>query len=121
MNDTTYYYVVSSVNALGESADSDEASATPFIQPDVVVSSIVAPVSVGAGSAVAVTVTTRNLASGRAEPSTTRLYLSDDGVLSASDLLLGAEQAVPALAAGESNTQTLSVDIPATVAAGITS
>jgi subtilase family serine protease len=118
VNDTTYYYVVSAVNGLGESADSDEASATPFIQPDVVVSSLVAPVSVGPGSTIAVTVTTKNLANGSASPSTTRLYLSDDTVLSASDLLLGAEQAVPALAAGASSTATLSIDIPSTTTAG---
>ena len=32
-NDTTYYYVVSAVNASGESADSAEASATPSEPP----------------------------------------------------------------------------------------
>ncbi len=118
MNDTTYYYVISAVNALGESADSDEASATPFIQPDVVVSSLVAPVTVGAGSTVAVTVTTKNLAN-RERRSV------DDAAVSVGrrgaervGSAARPEQAVPALAAGASSTATLSVDIPASISAG---
>ena len=106
------------MNWLGESGDSNEASATPNIPPDLVVSSFVAPVTAGAGSTISITVTTKNLASGSADPSTTRLYLSDDATLGASDVLFGAEQAVPALAPGASSSATLSVDIPATTAAG---
>lgn len=118
VNDTTYYYVVSAENNLGESADSDEASATPNIPPDVFVSSLVSPASAGSGTTIVVTMTTRNQGGGSAAPSTTRLYLSDDSLFGASDLLLSGAQAVPTLAAGTTSTASVSVDIPAGAGAG---
>ena len=49
-NDTTYYYVVSAVNFYGESADSNEADATPQALTDMHVQSItVTTVNVGKG------------------------------------------------------------------------
>ena len=38
VNETTYYYVVAAANSLGESGDSNEASATPRVPADLVVS-----------------------------------------------------------------------------------
>jgi subtilase family serine protease/subtilisin family serine protease len=119
VNGTTYYYVVSAENMLGESADSDEASATPAIPPDVVVSALTSPAAAGAGSTIVVTVTTKNQGSGPANPSTTRLYLSDDSSFGASDVPLPGEQAVPSLPAGATSTASVAVGLPESVTAGV--
>lgn len=111
VNGTTYYYVVSAENTLGESGDSNEASATPNIPPDMVVSSLTAPAVTGAGSTISVSVTTKNQGTGRAQPSTTRLYLSDDTVLDPFDVML-AEQAVPELEPGALSSASLTITIP---------
>src|SRR4029453_12971056 len=94
VNGTTYYYVVSASNSLGESGDSNEASATPAIPPDVVVSSFVTPATSGAGLTSILSVTTKNQGAGTAAPSTTSFYLSTDIVFDPSDTFLTA-QAVP--------------------------
>lgn len=111
VNGTTYYYVVSAENTLGESGDSNEASATPNVPPDMVVSSLTAPAVTGAGSTISVSVTTKNQGTGRAQPSTTRLYLSDDTVLDAFDVML-AEQAVPELEPGALSSASLTITVP---------
>ena len=100
VNGTRYYYVVSGQNTLGESGDSNEASAVPNIPPDVVVSALSAPAVAGAGTTIAVSVTTRNQGNGHADPSVTRFYLSDNSALDPADVLLAGEQLVPALPAG---------------------
>ena len=66
INGTTYYYVVSAANVLGESGNSPEASATPALPPDLVISSFSAPTSAAAGSLVAVSVTAKNQGTGTA-------------------------------------------------------
>ncbi len=111
LNGTTYYYVVSAVNTLGESGDSNEASATPKARPDVVVSSLVAPSTAGPGTTIVVSEATTNQGAGMADPSTTKLYLSANYVLDANDTLLGAHS-VPVLQSGETSSTSLSLDIP---------
>ena len=110
-NGTTYYYVVSASNSLGESGDSNEASATPAIPPDVVVSSFVTPATSGAGLTVVLSVTTKNQGAGTAAPSTTSFYLSNDTVFDPSDTFLNA-QAVPQLTTGAQSSASVSVIIP---------
>ena len=49
LNGTTYYYVVSAANSLGESGNSNEASATPHAPANFRVSSMQTPPPAGAG------------------------------------------------------------------------
>ena len=49
VNGTTYYYVVSAANSLGESDDSNEASATPHAPADLKITSMQTPPPAGAG------------------------------------------------------------------------
>jgi hypothetical protein len=59
-NGTTYYYVVSAANILGESGDSNEASATPKLPADMDISAFTVPLTAIAGSTISVSVTTKN-------------------------------------------------------------
>ena len=118
VNGTRYYYVVSGQNTLGESGDSNEASAVPNIPPDVVVSALSAPAVAGAGTTIAVSVTTRNQGNGHADPSVTRFYLSDNSALDPADVRLSGEQLVPALPAGASSVASISIEIPDETATG---
>ena len=118
VNGTRYYYVVSGQNTLGESSDSNEASAVPNIPPDMVVSALSAPAVAGAGTTIAVSVTTRNQGNGHADPSVTRFYLSDNSALDPADVLLSGEQLVPALPAGASSLASISIQIPDETATG---
>ena len=97
VNGTTYYYVVSAANPLGESPDSNEAFATPNPPSDLVVPALTAPSTAAAGSTIAVTVTTKNQGSGPAAATTTRLFLSVNAGLDSGDLALEPVHAVPAL------------------------
>lgn len=118
VNGTTYYYTVSAVNVLGESGDSNEASATPRAASDLVVSSFSAPGTGGAGKTLVLSVTTWNQGLGSADPSTTRIYLSNDAGVQSSDIQLESAQAVPALAPGTSVAASFSVTLPAPVRIG---
>jgi len=113
-NGITYYYVVSASNFDGESGDSNEASATPQIPPDVIVSSFTAPSTGAAPSTISVSVTTKNQGNGTAKPSTTRIYWSDDAQIDPSDTVL-IGQDIPQLLSGAQSTATLSLSIPSAV------
>ncbi len=117
VNGTTYYYVVSASNSQGESGDSNEASATANIPPDVIVSSFVVPGASGPGATITVSVTTKNQGAGTAAPSTTRFYWSDNSIFDASDTLLNA-QAVPQLLPGALSTASVSLVIPSSTIGG---
>ena len=79
VNDTTYYYVVSGRNPLGESGDSNEASATPKVASDLVVSALTVPSKGAAG--VALDPLEHNTESGRR-----RVQPDDDAVLPVREL-----------------------------------
>ena len=117
-NGVTYHYVVSAANTLGESDDSDEASATPNTPSDLSVPALTAPDNAARGSTVAVTVTTKNQGGGPAAATTTRLYLSTDWVYDGGDRPLDPALTVPGLAPGETNVATVSVIIPADTPVG---
>jgi subtilisin family serine protease len=119
VNDTTYFYVVSAVNLVGESGNSNEAAATPAVPPDLVISSFSVPTVGGAGLAVTVSDTTLNQGAGVAAPSTTRFYLSTSFVLGGTAVLLSGEHPVPTLQPGQSSTATVSLAIPSNTTVGL--
>lgn len=112
VNGTTYYYVVSATNPMGGSGDSNEASATPNLRSDLVVSGLAAPATAAAGSTISVSMTTTNQGAGPAAASRTRIYLSTNGAVDAGDQSLEPVHDVPALGPGSLSTLSLSVDIP---------
>ncbi len=117
VNGTTYYYVVSAENTLGHSGDSNQASATPNIPPDLILAAFTVPALGGAGSTIPVSLTTSNGGTGLSHPSVTRLYLSVDSTLDASDTVF-ANVPVPELAPGAVSLASLSVPIPDNTSAG---
>jgi subtilisin family serine protease len=118
INGTPYYYVVSSANLAGVSGDSNEASATPNIQADMVVSSFSVPNYATPGQPLTVLVTTKNQGSGTAAPTLTKFVLSVDTVIGPGDIPLPERQTVPSLAPGVSLQSSISLSIPAQIAGG---
>jgi subtilase family serine protease len=93
------YFVIAKADADGANAESNEnnntASSTVMaVGPDLVVSTLLAPASAGAGSAAVVGNTIKNQGGGPAGASTAKFYLSTDAILDAQDVLLGS-RAVP--------------------------
>ena len=118
LNGTTYYYVVTGVNILGESGNSPEASATPALPPDMVISAFSGPSAAAAGAPLAVSVSTKNQGTGTANASATRFYISANGVVDSGDMRLEEFQTVPILGPGISATVNMSVTIPSSLATG---
>jgi subtilisin family serine protease len=112
VNDTTYYYVVSGSNTLGEGASSNEATATPKVAADLVVSALTVPATAAAGSAITISSTVKNQAAGTAGPTTTTFYLSKNSSIDPGDILLNSVQAVPTLLPGAMSTASVPVTIP---------
>ena len=119
VNGTTYHYVVSAANVRGESADSTEASATPKLPADPVVSSFVVPGEAAAGSPLVVSVTTRNQGTGTADPSTTRFHISVNTSVEPGDVQLSEVQVVPLLAPGAAAATSVSLGVPPDLATGV--
>ncbi|MGH7326684.1 MAG: S8 family serine peptidase, partial [Candidatus Rokuibacteriota bacterium] len=88
------------------------------IPPDLIVSALSVPSTVGIVSAFTVTDTTKNQAGETAGASTTRFYLSSDATVDAGDALLGSRE-IPALGAGASSSGSTMLTIPAGKAAGV--
>lgn len=116
------YYVLAKAdwdNAVLESGESNNTRVTSSVRigPDVIVSAVTAPAVGAPGGAISISDTTKNQGAGDAEPSTTRLYLSTNTSLDASDVALGT-RSVPLLAGGASANATTSVTLPTTTATG---
>src|SRR5262249_32775218 len=101
------YYLFAQADGDGAIAEASESNnlyaATITIGADLVVSSLTVPATGGAGLTMTITDTTKNQGAGDAPASTTTYYLSPDAALDGSDVVL-ASRAVPALAAGASDT-----------------
>lgn len=118
VNDTTYYYRVSAKNLLGETADSNEASAMPKAPSDLSIWSLAVGGPAGAGKPLPIVETTRNQGAGKSAVTTTRYYLSTDLSVDAADLQLSEFHAVPVLPPGAMHSSSITVTIPATVPTG---
>jgi len=119
VNDSTYYYVVSAINGLGESGDSNEAWARPKAPADLVVSALAVPAKAGAATAISASVTTRNQGPGTSTASTTRFFLSRNTLIDATDVPLAGVQTVAALAPAAVSASIVALDIPADTAVGL--
>jgi subtilase family serine protease len=118
-NETVTITLVSdSTYAVGSPASATVTIASDDLPPDLVVSSVVAPAWVAAGSAIAVSDTTRNQGTVAAPASETGFYLSANTTLEPTDTFLGA-RTVGALAAGATASGTSTLDIPASTSAGV--
>jgi len=101
---------------------SGKATATVTIKSDELLSDLVftafsAPSAAAAGQAISLTDTIKNQGKGAADPSATHFYLSTDGTVDSSDVLLGTRE-VAALAAGTSSSGSTTVTIAQGTAAG---
>ena len=113
------------VAAVGETDETNNCLAsTGSVQvtvptPDLAVTSVDDPSATTlVGSNFRVTDITRNVGAASAGASTTRFYLSLDQARSADDVLLTGSRDIPALAAGSSSSDTVTVFIPSGTAAG---
>ena len=112
-------------SAPGEVAEANEANnilVVPLtvVRADLVVTSVTAPAVAAAGTNVSITHVVKNLAAvaGGAPATSSRLFLSADATLDGSDVQLGGDLQVGALAGGATATVTKSVLIPSGTAPG---
>jgi subtilase family serine protease len=112
---TGTWYIIAKADGPGGLAETSEAnnaySRTILIGADLDITALAAPSAAAAGQTISVTDTTKNAGAGAAGPTVTHIYLSSDGAIGASDILLGSRN-VPALAGGTSSSGPTSVTIP---------
>jgi subtilase family serine protease len=119
---TGTYYVIAKADADDQLVEVNEANNTKTsglikIGPDLIVLSVNAPATAGAGTSITVTETTKNSGAGDAGSSTTSFYLSTDTTFDAGDALIGSRVVGPILAGATDQATTL-VAIPAGTTAG---
>ena len=94
------YYVIAKANGDGAAPETDATNNTKarliILGPDLMVSDLTVQAGGGAGLPFTITDTTRNAGAGAAPATITSYYLSIDGILDASDVLVGS-RSVPAL------------------------
>jgi len=118
------YQVIAVVDALEQQTELDETNNTlasgsvaiSLYRPDLTLTTLTAPASATAGRALIITNTVKNVGPAPAGAFTIRFYLSSDGTLDASDVLLGS-RTVGGLAVGGSSMASTTVTIPASTAA----
>ena len=99
---------------------STPSTATIILQtstPDLVVSSLIAPVVARAGATINIADTTANAGFGGAGASTTTFFFSANNALDSEDPAVGSRP-VPSLAGGASSTATTAVTLPTGISAG---
>jgi subtilase family serine protease len=106
-------------NAVAESVENNNirASGDLRVGPDLIVYSLTVHAAGVAGSNITVTENTQNQGGAPAPASVTYYYLSTNSTLDAADLLL-ATRPISLLGAGQSDTATVSLAIPAATTAG---
>ena len=119
---TGSFYILAKADGPGEVAETNEnnnvrASGAVRVGPDLTVTTVTAPGLGAAGAALLVTDATRNKGGDGAGATQTSFYLSVNAALDGSDVLLGT-RAVPALAAGVTDTGSASLVVPASTAVG---
>ena len=115
------YYLLATADGGDVVAEAVETNNTWFasftVGADLVVSTISAPTTAGAGATITVSDTTANIGSATAGASITQVYLSDNFLLDAGDTLLGG-RSVPSLNAGANNAGSTDVTIPTQTPSG---
>lgn len=103
---------------VAETSETNNVSSRSIkIGPDLDITSFSAPATAIAGQSIVIAETIKNIGAGIAGASKTLFYLSADGGIDASDVLLGS-RSVPALAAGISSSGSTTVLIPSSTSAG---
>ncbi len=107
------------VNEVGGESNNAASTAIVVARPDLVVATLTAPATVGAGLPIAINTTVKNQATAAvtAPGSTLAFYLSADAVFGG-DVRLGETRAIPALARDATSAGPTSVTIPANTPAG---
>ena len=118
---TGSYYVIAvadATSAVGETVETNNTKiALVRIGPDLVVTAASAPSSAVAGSTITESDTIANQGGGSAAPSETRYYLSVNGTVDSSDVLIGSRQ-IGDIAAAASSSGSTALTIPAGTTAG---
>ena len=113
---TGSWYIIAKADGEGAVSETSETnntySRTIMIGPDLDITAMSAPSAAAAGQTIVVTDTTKNAGAGTAGPTLTMIYLSADGGIGASDILVGS-RSVAALAAGQTSSGSTNVTIPA--------
>jgi subtilase family serine protease len=116
----TYFLIAKAdtVDALLEAQEGNNTSARSIsIGPDLVVTALTVPGTAAAGAAIVVSETTKNQGGGPAGASSTRFYLSSNGIFDGGDTPLGGRAVAP-LAPGATSPGSTSLTIPDGTAAG---
>jgi subtilisin family serine protease len=117
----TYYVVILADADAAESEPSEsnnDLARSIRIGPDLTTATLTVPATAAPGGAIVVSDVVRNQGGGRADATTTRFYLSVNSTFDASDVVLTASRAVPALAPDQSSTGSTTLQIPASTTTG---
>jgi subtilase family serine protease len=116
-----YWYIIAKADGeevVTETSETNNTSARSIkVGPDLAIPSLSAPTSARAGQNITIADSVKNIGGAPASGSLTRLYLSTNTTIDASDTLIGSRN-VPALASGATSSGSTSVTIPPGTAAG---
>ncbi|WP_392478115.1 CARDB domain-containing protein [Nostoc sp. C110] len=119
---TGNYYLLYQADGAGNAVESNETNnfaskAIAITQADLIIQNAVAPSTTAVGSTIQLSYQVKNQGVGGAVATTTKFYISKDNAFSNDDVLLGSD-AVNAVAAGATSSETASLIINNAIAAG---